>query len=183
MNNVPMTAKEYLSRAYRIDQRIERGEVDIAVTLNSKRLSSFAYCHFSTQRNVALLHKSHPLAKEPSVTVSQLRDDSFAIFNQDFILHEQIVDACHAAGFRPKFALLSSQWDFMVELVSKNHAVSILPKPVLDKHPDPNVCCVPMSDSMKYWDIVLAWNKDKYMPKACALFLDYCKHHLPPDDL
>ena len=56
--------------AYRIDQRIERGEVDIAVTLNSKRLSSFAYCHFSTQRNVALLHKSHPLAKEPSVTVS-----------------------------------------------------------------------------------------------------------------
>ena len=167
--------------AYRIDQRIERGEVDIAVTLNSKRLSSFAYCHFSTQRNVALLHKSHPLAKEPSVTVSQLRDDSFAIFNQDFILHEQIVDACHAAGFRPKFALLSSQWDFMVELVSKNHAVSILPKPVLDKHPDPNVCCVPMSDSMKYWDIVLAW--DKYMPKACALFLDYCKHHLPPDDL
>ena len=74
--------------AYRIDQRIERGEVDIAVTLNSKRLSSFAYCHFSTQRNVALLHKSHPLAKEPSVTVSQLRDDSFAIFNQDFILHE-----------------------------------------------------------------------------------------------
>ena len=116
--------------AYRIDQRIERGEVDIAVTLNSKRLSSFAYCHFSTQRNVALLHKSHPLAKEPSVTVSQLRDDSFAIFNQDFILHEQIVDACHAAGFRPKFALLSSQWDFMVELVSKNHAVSILPKPV-----------------------------------------------------
>ena len=34
MNNVPMTAKEYLSRAYRIDQRIERGEVDIAVTLN-----------------------------------------------------------------------------------------------------------------------------------------------------
>ena len=117
--------------AYRIDQRIERGEVDIAVTLNSKRLSSFAYCHFSTQRNVALLHKSHPLAKEPSVTVSQLRDDSFAIFNQDFILHEQIVDACHAAGFRPKFALLSSQWDFMVELVSKNHAVSILPKPAL----------------------------------------------------
>lgn len=55
--------------AYRIDQRIERGEVDIAVTLNSKRLSSFAYCHFSTQRNVALLHKSHPLAMEQAPSV------------------------------------------------------------------------------------------------------------------
>lgn len=169
--------------AYRIDQRIERGEVDIAVTLNSKRLSSFAYCHFSTQRNVALLHKSHPLAKEPSVTVSQLRDDSFAIFNQDFILHEQIVDACHAAGFRPKFALLSSQWDFMVELVSKPRGLHPAQAGAGQASGPQRVLCATMSDSMKYWDIVLAWNKDKYMPKACALFLDYCKHHLPPDDL
>ena len=114
------------------------------------------------------------------INIGELKNKNLAYIRDEM---QQIVDACHAAGFRPKFALLSSQWDFMVELVSKNHAVSILPKPVLDKHPDPNVCCVPMSDSMKYWDIVLAWNKDKYMPKACALFLDYCKHHLPPDDL
>ncbi len=188
---IPNFSKEYPNieihivedGAFRMDQRIQRGEVDLAVTLRTERLASFAHCHFSTQRNVALLHESHPLAGAPSVTVSQLREDSFAIFDQDFLLHRQIVDACHAAGFRPKFALLSSQWDFMVELVSKNHAVSILPKPVLDKHPAPGVCCVPLEDSMKYWDIVLAWNRDKYMSRACRLFLSYVQAHLPPDDL
>ena len=71
----------------------------------------------------------------------------------------------------------------MVELVARNRAVSILPKPVLDKHPDPNVCCVPLEDDMKYWDILLAWNQQKYMPRSCALFLDYVRQHLPPDDL
>ncbi len=169
--------------AYKIDERVEKGEVDLAVTLNTERTSTFANCHFSTQKNVALLHRSHPLADAESVTVSDLRNDSFAIFNQDFILHRQIMSACRTAGFRPKIALLSSQWDFMVELVARNRAVSILPKPVLDKHPNSEIRCVPLADSMKYWDIVLAWNRQKYMPKACQLFLDYVKENLPPDDL
>ena len=168
--------------ANKIDELVEKGEVDLAVTLNTERMASFASCHFSTQRNVALLPKKHPLANAKSITVADLKEDSFAIFNQDFILNRQIMSACHAAGFRPKIALLSSQWDFMVELVSRNRAVSILPKPVLDKHPDPNVVCVPLMDSMKYWDIVLAWNKQKYMSKSCRLFLDYVKENLPPDD-
>lgn len=169
--------------ANKIDELVERGEVDLAVTLNTERTASFASCHFSTQRNVALLHKDHPLSNARSITVTDLKEDSFAIFNQDFILNRQIMSACHAAGFRPKIALLSSQWDFMVELVSRNRAVSILPKPVLDKHPDPNVVCVPLTDSMKYWDIVLAWNKQKYMSKSCRLFLEYIRKNLPADDL
>lgn len=169
--------------ANKIDELVERGEVDLAVTLNTERTASFASCHFSTQRNVALLHKNHPLSNARNITVTDLKEDSFAIFNQDSILNRQIMSACHAAGFRPKIALLSSQWDFMVELVSRNRAVSILPKPVLDKHPDPNVVCVPLTDSMKYWDIVLAWNKQKYMSKSCRLFLEYIRKNLPADDL
>lgn len=169
--------------AYKIDQLIADGKVDIAVTLNTERLVAFESCHFSTQRNVAVLHKSHPLASAQTITVSELREDPFAIFNQDFILHHQIMSACHIAGFHPKIALLSSQWDFMVEIASRNRGISILPKPVLDKHPDPHVSCVPLVDEMKHWDIVLAWNKQKYMPKACKLFLHYVQKHLPPDDL
>lgn len=169
--------------ANRINQRIEDGTVDLAVTLKTEQISIFESCHFSTQKNVALLHKSHPLANAPSISVRDLQNDSFAIFNEDFILHQQIMSACRSAGFRPKIALLSSQWDFMVELVARNRAVSILPKPVLDKYPTPNIRCIPLSDSMKYWDIALAWNKQKYMPKACRLFLDFVKENLPPDDL
>lgn len=106
--------------ANRIDEKVVRGEVDLGVTLNTDQLTAAVEKrHFTTQRNVALLHESHPLANRESITVADLRDESFAIFNHNFILHRQIMTACHAAGFRPKFALLTSQWDFMVELVSK----------------------------------------------------------------
>ena len=169
--------------AKKIDELVEKGEVDIAVTLSASRPPSFDCCHFSTQRNVALLHKSHPLSNAETLTVAELREEPFAIFNQDFILHHQIIAACHAAGFRPKIAVLSSQWDFMVELVSKNRAVSILPKPVLERHSYPDIRYIPLTDSLKYWDVVLAWNKEKYMPKPCRLFLEYIQQHLPPDDV
>ncbi len=168
--------------ANRIDDAIENGEVDLAVTLITERTAGFESCHFTTQRNVAVLNKRHPLADRSTITVADLAEDSFAIFNQDFILNKQIMAACREAGFQPKISLLSSQWDFMVELVSRNRAVSILPKPVLDKYPSAEVVGIPLTDSMKYWDIVLAWNKQKYMPKACRLFVDYIRRNLPQDD-
>lgn len=168
--------------AEKINQFIENGSVDLAVTLRTGITPMFGNCHFSTQRNVALLHKSHPLANRETITVADLKAESFAIFNQDFILNRQIMEACRAAGFEPKIALLSSQWDFMVELVVKNRAVSILPKPLLDRHNYPDIRCIPLVDSMKYWDVVLAWNKDKYMPKPCRLFLEYIQKNLPADD-
>ena len=188
---IPNFAREYPNiqirmiedGANRIDDGIANGEVDLGVTLITDRTASFETCHFTTQRNVVLVHESHPLAAAKTLTVAELRDEPFAIFNQDFILNRQILSACRMAGFQPKIALLSSQWDFMVELVSRNRAVSILPKPVLDKHPVPSVRCIPLTDSMKYWDIVLAWNPRKYMPKACRLFLEYVREHLPPDDV
>lgn len=169
--------------ANKLEQLLESGEVDLAVTLHNRRVSPLVSCHFSTQKNVAVLHRSHPLARAEYLTLAELKDDPFAIFSEEFLLHEQIMNTCKAAGFSPKIALLSSQWDFMVEIVARGHGVSVLPKPIMDRHPSPEVCCVPLRDSMRYWKIELLWNQQKYMPKPCRTFLDYLKSHLPEDDL
>lgn len=42
--------------ANRIDEGILSGTIDLAVTLNTERTALYDSCHFSTQRNVALLH-------------------------------------------------------------------------------------------------------------------------------
>ena len=50
--------------ANRIDEKVARGEVDLGVSLNTDRLTAAVERrHFTTQRNVALLHESHPLAE------------------------------------------------------------------------------------------------------------------------
>ncbi len=169
--------------AYRLDHMLEAGELDLALTLNTPRCRSFQTQHFTTQRNVALLHRDHPLAGLSSITVADLRQELFAIFNENFILNEQILAACRAAGFEPRIALLTSQWDFMVEMVSHRRAVSILPKPVMDMHPAADVACVPLVDEMQHWDIVLAWNPHRYLSTSCRAFISHLSKHLPPDDL
>lgn len=169
--------------ANRLERLLASGEIDLAVTLQSRRALPLTSCHFSTQKNVAVLHRNHPLARAEHITLADLKGDSFAIFSEEFLLHEQIMQTCKAAGFSPKIALLSSQWDFMVEIVARGHGVSILPKPIMDRHPSPEVCCVPLRDSMRYWEIELLWNQQKYMPKSCRIFLEYLKRHLPKDDL
>lgn len=73
----------------------------MAVTLVADRTPAFASCHFTTQRNVALLHKSHPLAAAESVTVAELAGDSFAIFNQENICQ---------GGFHPKDEIPPINW-------------------------------------------------------------------------
>lgn len=62
-------------RAKKMDELVEKGEVDTAVTLSASRPPPLAAAIFSTQRNVALLHKSHPLPNAETLTAAKLRDE------------------------------------------------------------------------------------------------------------
>lgn len=159
--------------ARKIESMTSEGKIDIACTIEPVSTSGFETRLLTRQRNVALVNKDHPLAKRKTLKTEALKEYPFAIFNSDFILHHQIMATCRKAGFSPELVLLSSQWDFLVEIVSQNRGVSILPRPIMDKHPDPNVVCIPLVDDMKYWDIYLLWNKNRYLSKACQVFLTY----------
>jgi len=155
----------------KLDEMLLNGEIDIACTLKTVRTVDFEYLPFTKRQNVAILNKNHRLADRKSITLAELREEPFAIFNDNFILHHQIIAGCHKAGFYPKIAILTSQWDFMVEIAAHNRGVAILPSPIMEKYPNPDVRCIPFVDDMKHWEIILAWNKKRYLSKACRLFL------------
>ena len=65
--------------ANKINQRVEEGTVDLAVTLKTDRTQTYGNCHFSTQRNVAQLHKDHPLAQEEMCIRDRAEEKEFPI--------------------------------------------------------------------------------------------------------
>lgn len=168
--------------AMQAEEMVANDQLDIALTLNSNRLSGFNCAHFTTQRNMALLYKDHPLAKRNELTVADLRNEEFAMFNENFILHHMFLETCKAAGFFPHFSILTSQWDFMVEMVAQQQGVALLPKPVYAIAANKNIVPIPLTDSMKKWDIVVIWDKKRYFSRPCELFLEHIQRHLPPDD-
>ena len=165
-----------------IDQMLLEGELDIALMLNTDKIPDFETRRFVRKPVVALVSRDHPLAGRASVSFAELKEERFAIFNQDFALYWQIIDACRRAGYSPKIALLSSQWDFLMEVAAQNRAITILPKPIYDRQPDQRVRCVALEDGPQTWDVMLAWNKRRYMSNACKLFLEHVQSRKPRDD-
>ena len=66
------------------------------------------------------------LEQDPKV-LEDLEDESFVMLGSEFSTHQDIKAACHRAGFEPKVVLLSSQWDFVVQMVRRNFGVAFLP--------------------------------------------------------
>ena len=88
---------------------------------------------------VALLHASHPLSANPAVSLAELRDTPFIIFETGFSLHRRILDASRRAGFEPSVVARSSQIDFMVGLVAAGLGVAFLPRMIASQRAHPAV--------------------------------------------
>lgn len=169
--------------AVKLDTMIADGTLDIALSLPTKRNIGFERRYFSRQQNMVLLHRDHPLAARNRLTVADLRDERFAFFTKDFILHEQLVEACYKEGFSPKFSIMTTQWDFMAEVVSKNHGITILPRPVCESCTKKDIVTIPLEDSiMQYWDVIVIWNKARHFSHVCNLFYEHIIKNATPSD-
>lgn len=166
-----------------IDQMIVDGELDLALTLNRERTIRFETSPFTLQRIGVLINQENPLSASLNLRIEDLREQYFAIFNSEFAMHRLILDACQKAGYTPHIRLLSSQWDFLMEIVMQNRAITILPKPIYDKNPPKNIRWISLDNGPRILDVRLAWNQKRYMSNACKAFLEHVRNHRPPDDI
>lgn len=81
-----------------------------------------------TEKIVALLPASHPLAELPYIELNQLRNDSFILFPKGFILHDMIVDACEQQGFQPTVSFEGKDIDAIKGLVSAGLGIALIPE-------------------------------------------------------
>ncbi|WHY86277.1 LysR substrate-binding domain-containing protein [Neobacillus novalis] len=81
-----------------------------------------------TENIVALVPHTHPLASKRILTLSELREDSFVLFPNGFVLREIIVNACNQLGFQPKVSFEGQDIDAIKGLVSAGLGVTLIPE-------------------------------------------------------
>jgi LysR family transcriptional regulator, transcription activator of glutamate synthase operon len=81
----------------------------------------------------ALLPITHPLSKETSLRLWDLRDDEFVVFPEGMVLHRIVIDACKEAGFEPHTSTIGEDLDAIKGLVSAGMGVTLLPESVFDE--------------------------------------------------
>lgn len=125
---------------------------------------------------VALLPRAHPLAGTPAVTLAELADSAFILFEGGFALNRIIINACQQLGFTPREAARSAQPDFIVALVAAGLGIGLLPRLIAEQRPHPQVCYAPLAgEQAPRWQLALSWRRGSYLSPAARAWLDLAR--------
>jgi DNA-binding transcriptional LysR family regulator len=166
--------------SHKVTQSVEEGTLDFGVVVLPVDEEKFTVVPFVYEKLMLFVHESHPLAAKREVAMKDLQPESFILFSEDFTLHGRIIQACRNAGFEPKIAYESSQWDFIGEMVSQELGISIFPESIAKKVNPNHIKAIPIADSPISWELGVILKKEKYVSYAAREFISYISSIMQP---
>jgi DNA-binding transcriptional LysR family regulator len=126
---------------------LRSGTIDFALSLCPETSDGLTYATIRTERVIALLTTTHPLAREASIALGALAEDTFALFPREYAphLHDQLVGFCRAAGFEPTIGKESFHAGWELQVLADVPIVALAPESVALDLPD-GVVAVAISD-------------------------------------
>jgi len=161
-----------------VEQFIEEGHLDLGVAVLPVNEDVFDFFIFAQENLRLLVHPSHAWATRSEVRLSELRDESFILFREDFTLHNRILCDCQRAGFEPNVVYKSSQWDFIAEMVAENLGIALLPESICKELDPTHVKIVSLLSPSIPWNLGMIWRKDKYLSFATRKFISFMRSQL-----
>lgn len=127
----------------RLLDRLRAGLVDLAIMALPARGHDLESFPLRTERLFAILPKNHRLAKKPSLSVKELRNDAFLLLRDDHCFRETALTACKRARLVPRVVFESGQFSSILAMVGAGLGISIVPEMALERRPD---CCFVLVD-------------------------------------
>lgn len=140
-------------------------------------LTAFLH-HFNSS---ILLNRHHPLARDQSVTLSDLRDETFVQLSQQVNKegHQYLLHLYDRAGFVPNIRFVDKMEDVLL-WVQSGSGVAITSDHSTERyHPDVVVCPIDMPEAKNH-EVCLAWHRSNYNP-AIALFTELTEQFAQDD--
>lgn len=150
---------------------VESGEVDMGIVVLPTDERKFIVQSFVEDQFFVFINEQHPLAKQDHILLQELKNESFIIFTEEFSLHDYVIKSCKSAGFTPIISYKSSQWDLIVELVSSNLGVTLLPYSIAAKQNNRNVKIIPLQNFYMPWRLGVITKKNTYQSYALTQLL------------
>ena len=119
------------------------------------------------ERLVAALPLEHPLSTKKALSLSELREDSFLIF-QGGELQELTETCCRQAGFSPNILMECHNTNILFNLVASGMGVSLFPESWKTFY-NHDIHLVPLREPFGR-TVFLCWDGARYLNKAADLF-------------
>ncbi|WP_138416720.1 LysR family transcriptional regulator [Aquibacillus sediminis] len=170
--NIKITITEY--GGAKVVKSVEEGELDVGVAVLPVDRTLFHTYPLVQEAMKVVVHYEHHLASRSTVDLSELEQEEFIFYHEDFALHDIMWEQFIKAGYEPQILFKSSHWDLMTEMVAANLGITILPESICKKANNPNVKIIELTPYIP-WDLAVITKKDKYISYASRAFIEFVK--------
>ena len=173
----------YEQGSKKVEISVQEGLIDIGIICTKPNPKEFESFYLTSDPLSVIVPKTSPLAKEPEIRLDMLSEESFVLHKDDFNLHDEIIKACKHTGFQPHIVFETSQRDLMLQTVSADLAIALLPSrlcPEVGENTEvgSKVVVRPLVPEIIH-TLYVIWKKGHYLSHASRLWLDFVNSKLP----
>lgn len=117
-----------------------------------------------------LVHETHPLASQTSVSIDALKGQPLYIESSQFRIHHMIVDRCRNSGFEPNIIFETSGFSLCHKMVQQNKGISVTVDFITDDMKGSSMKLIPFTDPTLMWKVNMITRKDESTNPAVRLF-------------
>ncbi|MFC2337753.1 MAG: LysR family transcriptional regulator substrate-binding protein, partial [Negativicutes bacterium] len=114
-------------------------------------------------------------AAKRALSYADLGTANLILMKEGSFIRSHLFDAFRDASITPNIVLESNQIETLKALIRNGVGLSILLDFVVEEKP--GFVALPL-DPPLYYDIGMAWKKDRYVSKAAQAFIDFCRNTL-----
>lgn len=158
-----------------IRENLEAGELDFGIIILSEipaALNTFPMC---TSELVTCVPLDSPLAARGALRLTDFDGQNLLVMKHGSFIRRMLSDQFAAENIEPNIVLESNQIDLIKHLVESGSGLACLLDCVTK---DTRKYRVLSFEKPKRFDVGLAWKKGRYISKAAAAFMDFCKDAL-----
>ena len=122
------------------------------------------------------LSVKHPLATRTSISLSELANENFIMFDKGTIVHELAVDVCRQAGFVPRIFYASLRVESILGLVASQSGIALIMEKIFQYHKHPDVIAIPLREIVES-KIVLVYPRDKKLSIPAKNFWEFIREY------
>lgn len=129
------------------------------------------------EKLVVLLPSSHALADQPSIKLSQLRNEQFVLFPEGYVLRDLILQACSSQGFEPNISFEGDDIDAIRGLVAAGLGITLLPETALNDSIPRSAVKLRLEDPQVTRSVGIISPANRELPPTEKLFHDFVKSY------
>jgi DNA-binding transcriptional LysR family regulator len=161
----------------KIARKIQDGTLDIGIICHTPDLEIYEAFSLTNDPLYVIVHTDNPLSKLSEIDMKSLVTESFVLYQDDFSLHDKIIEECKLSGFEPKIVFETSQRELMIQTVSANLGIAFLPSKLCSEL-NSKLMAVPLVRPQIWLQMSVIWKKGRCLSHAAQLWLSFAKAYL-----